>query len=349
VPVTPGRGLGTRHALGKTLRKSPESTFNSAFAPELLIIGVMQMNLICDDTVNINGRALELHTPVMVKEVLKCLSPVPGGLYADCTAGTGGHSEAILEATAGKARLICMEWDRASLDICRLRLKDYSDSCTFVCDSYANLRDVVRRLACGPLDGILLDLGVSSFQLRDSSRGFSFSREGPLDMRMSDITGVTAESVVNDEPRERIEEILRTFGEERSARRISFAIEKARKQGRITSTLELANIIERAKGWRGRLNPATQSFQALRIAVNNELDNATGFFSDCESLLKPGGVIGVISFHSLEDRIVKNAIASKARQGLLSLLMKKPIPVSGEERSDNPQSRSAKLRAARRI
>jgi len=289
------------------------------------------------------------HEPVLVKEVLFWLAVKPGGLYVDGTVGLGGHSQAILEASAPNGFLVGFEWNKESLALAEKRLAPFAGRFLLVRENFARIRAVLEDLQKIPVDGVLVDLGLSSFLIEGSGRGFSFLRDEPLDMRMDDRFSQTARDLVNTLPAPQLEELIRAYGEERFARRIAKAIAEARRQKRIETTGELAEIILKAvppSARYGRLHPATRTFQALRIVVNRELENLKQFLEEIPRCLKPGGRLVVISFHSLEDRLVKQAFKDDPR---LKVLTKKPVVASREEIRRNPRARSAKLRAAERI
>ncbi len=304
-----------------------------------------------------------LHIPVMRDEVVRLISPKEGGIYVDGTVGLGGHAEAILSVAPG-AKLIGIDRDEEALSHAKERLSRFADRITLIHGNYRDLSHHLERLGIEGIDGLLLDLGLSSLQLDTPNRGFSFRTDGPLDMRMDPTQGRSAADLVNEADLQELVRILREYGEERFALRIARAITKARP---ITTTGELAEVVRRAIPRRfheRRIDPATRTFQALRIAVNDELRNLQEGLPAGFSALKPGGVIAVISFHSLEDRIVKRFFKEKAspRQGetemgrLLpsvspqgKILTKKPIRPTPEEIAKNPRARSAKLRACRKL
>ncbi len=271
----------------------------------------------------------------------------PKGVYVDGTVGLGGHSEAILKSSSPEGFLVGFEWHQESLERARERLKPYEGRFIIVRENFAKLKEVLEELGRIPVDGILLDLGVSSFLLEGSGRGFSFLRDEPLDMRMDDRLTLTAKDLVNQLSPLQLEELIRSFGEERFARRIARAICEARRRSPIRTSQQLAEIVSRAvpKG-REKIHPATRTFQALRLAVNQELENLKRFLETAPEVLRPGGRLVIISFHSLEDRLVKRAFRSDER---LRVLTKKPVTPSSEEVARNPRARSAKLRAAERV
>lgn len=309
-----------------------------------------------------------LHKPVLAETVIQILKPLPKCWFLDCTLGQGGHAEKILEKIYPEGGVIGIDCDRESLVGAVKRLERFGPLLQTFHFNFADIpglfdspsrtaavqESVASQLlekikAIGGFDGVLLDLGVSSLHLRTPERGFSFSTDGPLDMRFDRSGGRTAADIVNSLPACELEKIIRNFGEERFARRIAKAIVAARRTSKISRTLEFARIVESAippHCRRGRIHAATRTFQALRIAVNNELENLRLFLDFMPRLLKPTGRAVVLSFHSLEDRIVKNYFRNASRAGLFQILTKKPIRPSNEEISMNPAARSAKLRAA---
>jgi len=286
----------------------------------------------------------------MLAEVLRRLRPRPGGLYVDATAGLGGHSSAIIEAAGGDARLIAVDRDPGALDLAKARLEPYGDAVTLVEANFADLDAVFDVVGERDADGILMDIGMSSYQIEHSGRGFSFTRDEPLDMRMNPETEPTAAHVVNRYREEELENVIREYGEERWARRIARAIVEQRKERPLNTSRQLASLVEKAipGSARGRRHPATRTFQALRICVNDELGALTRGLGVALDRLRPDGTLCVISFHSLEDRIVKRAFrAAAAGDGAYELLTKRPVTAE-DEVLDNPRARSAKLRAIRR-
>jgi 16S rRNA (cytosine1402-N4)-methyltransferase len=289
------------------------------------------------------------HVPVLLDEVLDFLNVRPGGVIADATLGLGGHSAAIARRLGTAGRLICFDRDpqamsiaKARLDEVRSELGDEMPEVRFEPRAFSEASAVIEP---GTLDGLLADFGVSSLQLDEAHRGFSFRSEGPLDMRMDTRSGETAEQVVNQLGENELADLIYEFGEERRSRRIARAIVRARP---ISTTAELAGLISAAappmKG--DKIHPATRTFQALRIRVNDELKEIRTLLESAPSLLKTGGRLVLISFHSLEDRLVKDALRDRARDGEFEILTKKPVTASDEEQRRNPRSRSAKLRAA---
>ncbi|MBI2900653.1 MAG: 16S rRNA (cytosine(1402)-N(4))-methyltransferase RsmH [Planctomycetes bacterium] len=281
------------------------------------------------------------HRPVLLEEAVGFLAPRPGGTYVDGTIGLGGHAERILELTEGRVRLFGIDRDEAALERARERLSRFGDAVTL---ARADFADLDRVLEGRVVDGILLDLGVSSLQLDDPSRGFSFRFDAPLDMRMSRTQSRTAADVLRESTEEQLEEIFRTCGEEPRARRIARGIGRTRGKG-LETTRALAEFVERLVGRSGRIHPATRVFQALRIAVNGELESLKRFLGRFDKYLGSGGRAAIVSFHSLEDRLVKRAFQAGAREGRFRALTRKPVRPSREEATGNPRSRSAKLRA----
>ncbi|MFH0771826.1 MAG: 16S rRNA (cytosine(1402)-N(4))-methyltransferase RsmH [Candidatus Omnitrophota bacterium] len=293
-----------------------------------------------------------LHKPVLLKEVIEALELKPCKIIVDCTVGLGGHAEAILDKITPGGKLIGIDKDSEALEVARDRLSRFGEAVIFAQDNFDNLRAIFERLGIVKADGFLFDLGVSSLQLDKAERGFSFRFSGPLDMRMDKDGEVTARRLVNESGEAELDWVLSNYGEERFHRRIARAIVTARKEEAIETTEQLVDIILRAvpyKGKHGRVHPATRSFQALRIAVNGELSSLDKALNEAVELLNLSGIICVISYHSLEDRIVKNKFKGFKAAGILELLYKKPLTAGESEIEDNPRSRSAKLRAARRI
>ncbi|GFM32911.1 16S rRNA (cytosine(1402)-N(4))-methyltransferase RsmH [Desulfovibrio subterraneus] len=309
------------------------------------------------------------HVPVLLNEVLEYLAPKPGGYYLDGTLGLGGHSEAIMEAAQGKAQLVGLDRDMATLGRARKRLERFGDNVHLFHSKYSDYEEVLDELGWDLLDGALLDIGVSSMQLDQAERGFSFNADGPLDMRM-DPDGDTppASHIVNKASADTLRMIIGKYGEEPMGGRITNAILDARAKAPIETTLELAKIVEMAypAKWRAqaRNHPATRTFQALRMAVNGELDELESFLETIIPRLRPGGRVVVISFHSLEDRLVKHAFADEAKGCIcprqipvcvchhtaqVRILTKKPVMAGEEELARNRRSSSAKLRAAEKL
>ena len=298
-----------------------------------------------------NANATPVHRPVMAAEVLRFLAPAPGETFLDLTVGAGGHAAEIAARLGETGLLVGMDLDEDILKHAERRLsgEGLAESRLFH-RSYVECAEVLAEAGVEAVDGILLDLGVSSLQLGEAARGFSFSREGPLDMRMDPSGGgPTAADIVNRAGEEELAQIFFEYGQERLSRRIARRIVYERERGRIETTTELATVAKRAYGpRRRRIHPATRIFQALRIEVNGELENLKEVLEMAPEILAPGGRIAVISFHSLEDRIVKEDFRGRAADGVYKLLVKKPLRASQGEVEQNPRSRSAKLRAAQR-
>ncbi|MBW2039307.1 MAG: 16S rRNA (cytosine(1402)-N(4))-methyltransferase RsmH [Deltaproteobacteria bacterium] len=308
-----------------------------------------------------------LHTPVLTKEVIKYLKCSGGGTFVDATVGEGGHALDILRASQ-QSRVIGIDWDEEILEKARKRLVEYSERVTLIHDDFVHLPHILRGMGIKTVDGLLFDLGVSTFHFKEERRGFSFQKDGLLDMRMDKRRKLTAYNIVNHFSLEEIEEILKRYGEERWAKRIAKAIGEKRRQSSIQTTTELAEIASQAipKQYRPRrVHPATKTFLALRIAVNEELKKIEEVLKEAPLLLKRGGRICVISFHSLEDRIVKEGLKRMestcicpptfpqcvcgGREKVLQIITKKPLTPPPEEMGSNPQARSAKLRVAERV
>ncbi|OGL74567.1 16S rRNA (cytosine(1402)-N(4))-methyltransferase [Candidatus Uhrbacteria bacterium RIFCSPHIGHO2_02_FULL_60_10] len=301
---------------------------------------------------NKNSEPKPKHVPVLLNEVIAGLALAPGQAVVDGTVGLGGHAAAILERTAPDGRLLGLDRDEAALDAARSQLGRFGSRVMLVRASYRDVRRVLLTHAFGPVQAALLDLGFSSLEIDDPTRGFSFRADGPLDMRFDRDQELTAAEIVNHESAEELSKMIWDFGEERFSRSIARAIVAARKTQPIVGTLALAEIIGGAvPGWyrRGRLHPATRTFQALRIAVNDELGCLRAALPEFLEALAPGGRLAVISFHSLEDRIVKNYFNEAAEQGRASVLTRRPIVAADEENAANPRARSAKLRLLRKI
>jgi len=287
-----------------------------------------------------------LHEPVLQEEVLRLLDPRPGGVVVDATLGSGGHAVEILKRIGKGGRLIGIDQDPEALRRCRERLKAFS-RVEFFQENFSNLDLILHHLNLEAVDAVLMDVGFSAEQLETADRGFSFLKEGPLDMRMDPGPPLRARDLVNDLSQEDLENIFRRYGEERWSRRIAGVIARERTARPIETTTELVRLVEKAvprQFQHGRLHPATRVFQALRIAVNGELEALEGGLPKAFRALGPGGRLAVISFHSLEDRIVKRMFRGWAGEGRGRLLTPKPIQAAREEVGRNPRSRSAKLR-----
>jgi len=292
-----------------------------------------------------------MHIPVLVEEVIKYLDPQPGENFIDGTCGAAGHALAILEKNYPDGKVMCFDWDSESLDRAKKIVADKDgkllERTIFINDSYANLKKSIIENNFNSVNGILLDLGFSSDQLEASGRGFSFLKDEPLDMRYSLANNLPAREIINHWQKDEIEKILKEYGEEPWARKISEAIISFRKVKIILTTKELLGVISAAipqKFQHARIHFATRTFQALRIAVNDELGNLQRFLPEAIDILASGGRIAVISFHSLEDRIVKNFFRESAKAGQGKVLTKKPIIAGEAEVQINLRSRSAKLR-----
>ena len=288
------------------------------------------------------------HIPVLLNEVLSALEPKSGGVFLDGTVGHGGHAEAILKRILPKGRLLAIDRDERNLEVARKRLAKDRARVVFVKDSYANALGHAERHGFFGCDGILLDLGFSSAHVDDASRGFSFLNEGPLDMRYDQSQELTAADILNSWTENDLAAIFRLYGEEPEAARYAKTIAQARRQHRFATTMDLAAHIELVTPRRGKIHPATRVFQALRIVVNEELAELERALPMMVGLLKPGGRLAIITFHSLEDRIVKQFFQSQ-KNHTLKILNKHVIAPSEEEQMRNPRSRSAKLRAAEKI
>ncbi len=288
-----------------------------------------------------------VHLPVMVKEAIKVLNPIPGGIYMDATIGPGGHSEEILKLIGSEGKLIGIDRDDEALRVAQKRL--LNERVILKKGNFSDMENLLHRDGISEVDGILFDLGVSMIQMKDPERGLSFNSDKRLDMRMDREQDLSAWDIVNRYPEKELEKILREFGEERLSRKISEAIVRKRRIKPIDTCSELSGIVERLYRRRGRVHPATKTFQALRIEVNNELDELRRGLDSSLRLLKKGGRLCTISYHSLEDRIVKHFMAQSSKRGLLRVMTKKPMTPGSEEFRTNPSSRSAKLRAAEKI
>jgi 16S rRNA (cytosine1402-N4)-methyltransferase len=291
--------------------------------------------------------AAQSHASVMCAQAVAALQPRPDGVYADATLGNGGHAAAILEASAPSGRLIGIDRDEAALSRARERLRPFADRATLVHGGYADIAEILGRLHTPRVDGLIADFGVSSPQLDEPSRGFSWRAAGPLDMRMDQSSGPTLAELLEQTDEQALADILREYGEERRARAIARSICRARDQGELGDTLALRRAVVRVLGpARGRIDPATRTFQALRIAVNRELEQVELLLAALADVLADGAVAVILSFHSLEDRLVKRRFRDDPA---LQPLTKRPVQADDEERARNPRSRSAKLRAARRV
>lgn len=307
------------------------------------------------------------HKPVLLNEVLDILSPKPGGIYVDATLGGGGHFENVIEYAKGKGTFIGIDQDEDSIENAKTKFSKVKADIKLIHDNFYNIKKIMESLNIDGIDGILFDLGVSSFQLDNKARGFSYMGDAPLDMRMDRTSGKTAYDVVNFMSRDELKKIIKEYGEELWAGRIANFICNRRKDKKIKTTGELVDIIKAAIPARSRRkggHPAKRTFQAIRIYVNNELDILDSSIKNAVNLLNPGGKICVITFHSLEDRIIKNVfkelstdcICSKElpicvcnHKKTVELITRKPIQPTTTEIGVNPRSRSAKLRAAEKL
>lgn len=280
----------------------------------------------------------------MLREAVELLGPCPGGTYIDATVGLGGHAEEILRHIGPEGRLLGLDRDPEALDRAGKRLGD--ERAILVKARFSEMREVARGKGIEKADGVLFDFGVSMFQLRGEGRGFSFLSDEPLDMRMDPTEPLTAERVVNEYPEKELEKVISGYGEEWRARRVARAIAAQRRKGRIRTCSELAEIVSRALGGRrGKTHPATRTFQALRIEVNDEMEEIRRGLESSLGMVRPGGRLVAISYHSLEDRIVKQFMKESKDKGRLRVLTKKPLRPSSEEVNANPSARSARLRA----
>ena len=298
------------------------------------------------------------HVPVMVQEVLHFLAPSPGAVFLDTTLGGGGHGGAVLDAVQPSGVLIGCDRDRDAVDICKKRLAKYGPAARIHHAHHGEMKRIAKAEGYASVDGVLFDLGLSSMQLDTPGRGFRMNTSELLDMRMDRTQGVTAADLIDQLPEEELANLIYEYGEERHSRAIARAIGRARADGGIRRCDELASLIAsvaaRRSGRRGRswrIHPATRTFQALRIAVNREMETLEDSLRDAADLLRPGGRVVVISFHSLEDRIVKNLFRelSGGEEPALRILTRKVVRPSDSEVRENPRSRSAKLRAAERL
>ena len=306
--------------------------------------------------------SMPVHVPALLDEVIAGLQPRRGGYFVDCTVGLGGHAAAILEKISPSGRLLGIDADPQAIKISQDKLSAYGEAVTLVNDNFVNLEAICERYHFHPVDGILFDLGVSSLQLDTAERGFSFHLDAPLNMRFDPGQGLTASDIVNSFSEQELAKLIERYGEERHSRRIARHIVQNRP---IATTVELARLVEQVLGGkRAKIHPATRTFMALRIAVNSELQNLELALKQTLNLLRPGGRLTVISYHSLEDRIVKQFMRCAASGCLcppgtvicrcghvptLKLISRKVIKPTSLEIESNPRSRSAKLRIAERL
>jgi len=307
------------------------------------------------------------HEPVLLRETVDLLALDRGATVVDATLGPGGHTEAMLEAVGPEGRVLGIDRDSQALELARQRLAPFGDAFAAIHGNHTDLLKLLRQNGVFAVDGILFDLGVSSLQLDDPERGFSFRGDGPLDMRMDRQSGHTAEEILATSSEQELRQLIWSYGEERRAGAIARAVVEQRERQPLTRTLELAELVKRVLGpaaQRYRIHPATRTFQALRIAVNREIDDLERLVTEATSVLRRGGRLAVISYHSLEDRAVKHAMKSLAercvcppklpvcgcgRENLLKLMTSKPVRPTTSEIARNPRSRSAKLRVGERL
>ncbi|MFH1405051.1 MAG: 16S rRNA (cytosine(1402)-N(4))-methyltransferase RsmH [Patescibacteria group bacterium] len=288
------------------------------------------------------------HIPVLIEEVIEFLRPRSNESFIDATVGQGGHAKEILEHTLPGGKLLAFERDSENLKTAKKNLSKYSNRITFINDSFAHIKSHAYDNGFSKVNGILLDIGFSSYHVEDNGRGFSFMADGPLDMRYDTTQGCTAAQIINTYSIDELTNIFQKFGEERQATNIAQAISKARKHKEIETTYELVEVVESVKKRFGRIHPATQVFQALRIETNDELGQLEQALPDAIELLKPGGRIAIITFHSLEDRIVKRFFKKQDGQGF-KIVNKHVIIPTKTEIKINPRSRSAKLRVLEKL
>jgi 16S rRNA (cytosine1402-N4)-methyltransferase len=304
------------------------------------------------------------HTPVLLAKTLEFLNPQPAGIYVDATVGSGGHAEAILNLLSERGRLIGFDADRDAIEFAVSRLRDFGSRVTLIQENFRNMKSILRDLKVDSIDGLLLDLGVSSHQLDEAKRGFSFRSDERLDMRIDQRQKLDAWAVINQYPEETLAEILSKYGEEHMSRRLAAAIVRHRAGKPIETTVAFAEIVRKVVGTRFLTKTLARVFQAIRIEVNKELENLEIALHDGVDLLRVGGRVTVLSYHSLEDRIVKTSLKEEASGFLpsrstllpetskvarLRVLTKKPVVPSEDEALLNPRARSAKLRAAEKI
>ncbi|MAE61915.1 MAG: 16S rRNA (cytosine(1402)-N(4))-methyltransferase [Planctomycetaceae bacterium] len=292
------------------------------------------------------------HLPVLVEQVLALLDPQPGQVVLDCTVGRGGHAQQILPRIGPEGRYIGLDLDAGNLDFCRPLLDVLPGQIDLVCRDFAEAPGVLAGLGVDAVDLLLADLGCSSNQIDDPMRGFSFTHEGPLDMRLDPGQSEAAADLVNRMDERDLADLIFRYGQERYSRKIARKIVEQRRQSPIQNTAQLAAICARSYGVAGkrqRIHPATRTFMALRIAVNDEIGRLERLLASLPRLVRPNGRAAIISFHSLEDRPVKHTFRDWAKQGMVELLTTKPVIASRAQRAANPRSRSAKLRAIRRL
>ncbi len=297
----------------------------------------------------------ELHIPVLTDQLVGLINPTPGSVGVDCTLGLGGHAVAMIQACGEDVKLIGLDVDPQAIEVAAQRLDDYAQSITIVKGNFADIANVLSEMEVEAVDFIYADLGTSGLQLADAERGFSFAADGPLDMRLDPSLTTKAVDIVNGTKETALADLIFRYGDENRSRKIAEMICKARRDRRIDSTRQLAEIVCHALGKDinrikpGRIHPATKTFQALRIAVNNELGQLERLLNSVPRLLKTSGRFAVISFHSLEDRMVKQNFRVNADEGVYNVLTKKPICPEPSELIRNPRARSAKLRVAEKV
>lgn len=290
------------------------------------------------------------HLPVMVREVIEILNPGPGGIYVDATLGLGGHAVEILRLIGPEGRLVGIDRDDEAVKIAKERLND--ERAILIKGRFSDLEELLTKAGINGIDGILFDFGASMMQFKESGRGFSFDSEDPLDMRMDRSQRLKADDIVNTYNEREIERVLREYGEERMSARIARAITIYRAKKKIGTCAELAGIVGnvyRRRSIRGKHHPATKTFQSLRIAVNDEINEIRSGLEKSIGVLRAGGRLCSISYHSLEDRLVKHFLRNAEKDGLMRIITKKPLIPSYDEIRSNPSSRSAKLRGAERL
>jgi len=297
---------------------------------------------------------METHIPVLKKEIIKYLKPSPNENFIDATFNGGGHSIEILEKTKPNGKILGIELDRELLEETKNKIKnpEIKKRLILINDNFKNLKEIVKKVCPdwkGRVSGIIFDLGFSSWHIEKSKRGFSFMKDEILDMRYDKKSDLRAIDILNKRQERDIEKILREYGEEKYSKKIAKAIVEERRKKPILKTSELSCLVEKIVRKRGKIHPSTKTFQALRIAVNQELENLKEVLPQAIEVLKSKGRLVIISFHSLEDRIVKNFFKEKAKEGVIEILTKKPIIPSKKEIKENPRSRSAKLRAIKKI
>ncbi len=292
------------------------------------------------------------HVAVMASEAVRYLRPREGGIFVDATLGLGGHAKGILELIGKKGKLIGIDRDTEAINLAKQRLSDYISQCEFVHDDFRNIDKILDKFKIDKIDGILFDLGISSLQIDSPHRGFSFKEDGPLDMRMDKAGHISAYDLVNSLSEKEISDILKNFGQERWHNRIARRLVIERKFKPIETTGELARIVLKSipfQRGRERIHPATRTFQAFRIAVNRELESLEIGLTNCVDRVRLSGRIVVISFHSLEDRIIKQSFRTFEKTGKGRIIVKKPLRPSEQEVTHNPRARSARLRVFERV